>query len=46
MEERQKELYKSEAGAIRKNISIVKAEIERLRANPKMSKKGKKTEKS
>ena len=42
LEERQKELYETEAGAIRKNMSITKAEIERLRANRKMSKKGKK----
>ena len=31
-----------EAGAIRKNISIAKAEIEKLKANKKMTKKGKK----
>ena len=28
-----KEIYKSQAGEIRKNILIVAAEIERLRAN-------------
>ena len=42
MKERKEELYETEAAAIRKNISIAKAEIERLRGNRKMSKKGKK----
>ena len=39
---RMKEIYKVQAGEIRKNISIVAAEIERLRANRKLISKGKK----
>ena len=37
-----KEIYESQAGEIRKNISIAAAEIERLRANRKLTSKGKK----
>ena len=39
---RMKEIYKVQAGEIRKNISIVAPEIERLRANRKLFSKGKK----
>ena len=39
---RMKEIYKVQAGEIRKNISIVAPEIERLRANRKLISKGKK----
>ena len=39
---RMKEIYKVQAGEIRKNISIVVPEIERLRANRKLISKGKK----
>ena len=41
-DERMKEIYKAQAGEIRKNISIAAAEIERLRANRKLTSKGKK----
>ena len=39
-----KEIYEAQAGEIRKNISIAAAEfeIERLRANRKLTSKGKK----
>ena len=37
-----KEIYEVQAGEIRKNISIAAAEIERLRANRKLTSKGKK----
>ena len=41
-DERMKEIYEAQAGEIRKNISIAAAEIERLRANRKLTSKGKK----
>ena len=41
-DERMKEIYESQAGEIRKNILIVAVEIERLRANRKLTSKGKK----
>ena len=41
-DEMMKEIYESQAGEIRKNISISAAEIERLRANRKLTSKGKK----
>ena len=41
-DERMKEIYEAQAGEIRKNISIAAAEIERLRANQKLTSKGKK----
>ena len=37
-----KEIYEAQAGEIRKNISIAAAEIERIRANRKLTSKGKK----
>ena len=37
-----KEIYEAQAGEIRKNISVAAAEIERLRANRKLTSKGKK----
>ena len=40
--ERMKEIYEAQAGEIRKSISIAAAEIERLRANRKLTSKGKK----
>ena len=40
-DERMKEIYEAQAGEIRKNISIAAAEIERLRANRKLTSKGK-----
>ena len=46
LEEKQNELHEAQAGEIRRNISIAKAEIERLRANRKMTKRGRKTRKS
>ena len=36
-----KEIYEAQAGEIRKNVSIAGAEIERLRANRKLTSKGK-----
>ena len=41
-DERMKEIYEAQAGEIRKNISIAAAEIERLRANRKLTSKNKK----
>ena len=41
-DERLKEIYEAQAGEIRKNISVAVAEIERLRANRKLTSKGKK----
>ena len=41
-DERLKEIYEAQAGEIRKNISVAAAEIERLRANRKLTSKGKK----
>ena len=41
-DERMREIYEAQAGEIRKNISIAAAEIERLRANRKLTSKGKK----
>ena len=41
-DERKKEIYEAQAGEIRKNISIAAVEIERLRANRKLTSKGKK----
>ena len=41
-DERMKEIYEAQAGEIRKNISIAVAEIERLRANQKLTSKNKK----
>ena len=41
-DERMKEIYEARAGEIRKHISISAAEIERLRANRKLTSKGKK----
>ena len=40
-DERMKEIYEAQAGEIRKNISIATAEIERLKANRKLTSKGK-----
>ena len=37
-----KEIYEAQAGEMRKNISIAAVEIERLRANRKLTSKGKK----
>ena len=41
-DERLKEIYEAQPGEIRKNISVAAAEIERLRANGKLTSKGKK----
>ena len=41
-DERMKEIYEAQAGEMRKNISIAAVEIERLRANRKLTSKGKK----
>ena len=41
-DERVKEIYEAQAGEVRKNISIPAAEIERLRANRKLTSKDKK----
>ena len=43
---KEKEKYQKEAGAIRREISIAKAELERLQENRKISKKGKKNRES
>lgn len=41
-DERMKEIYETQAGEIRNNISIAANEKERPRANPKLTSKGKK----
>ena len=43
-DERMKEIYETQAGEIRKNISIAAAEIERLRANRNSLVKARRTE--
>ena len=44
LEEKMEEKYEAQAGEIRKNISIAKAEMERLKTNKKFTKKEKKTQ--
>ena len=40
MEDKQKGVYERQAGEIRKNISLAKAEIERVKSGRKSTRKG------
>ena len=44
VEDKQKEMYERQAGEIRKNISIAKAEIERIKSNRKITTKGRRNQ--
>ena len=44
VEDEQKEMYERQAGEIQKNISIAKAEIERIKSNRKITRKGRRNQ--